>query len=169
MTDEEFEKVVTEVVNRITSSSVDVASVDIIDTAEELESKSVNTLPGSTSDGTIVQVAIPVLSKPAKEAAASANNAATSANAASKAATEATTLMQEQFKGVKSDMENSIQDCKTATSEAKQASDNIGNKKILVVTEDQYAALLRGEAITVDGKTYTMDTNTIYFSTEGEA
>lgn len=169
MTDEEFEKIVTEVVNRITSSSVDVAAVDIIDTAEELESKNVNTLPGSTSDGSIVQVAVSVLSKPAKEAAASANTAATSANAASKAATEATAVMQQQFEEVRTEMVDNIADCESATNAALQASDNIGNKKILVITEDQYSALLRGEAITVEGKTYTMDTNTIYFATEEES
>ena len=166
MTDEEFEKVVTEVVNRITSNSVDVASVDVISTAEELESKSVNTLPGSTADGTIVQVAVAVLSKPAKEAAASANTAATSANAASSAATEATALIKQQFEEVKSSMNDSISKCDTATAEAKTASDNIGNKKLLVITEDQYTALLNGETITVDGKSYTMDINTIYFATE---
>ena len=50
MTDEEFERIVTEVVNRVTSNSVDVASVDVIDSSDDLASKHVNTLPGSTAE-----------------------------------------------------------------------------------------------------------------------
>lgn len=166
MTDEEFEKIVTEVVNRITTSSIDVAKVDVIDTTEEFESKSVNTLPCSTSDGTIVQVATPIFSKPAKEAAASANNAAALAKASSLAADKATKDMQEAFGEVQDTMNESIDKCDKVTSAAQQAADNIGNKKILVITEDQYTMLLNGDSITVDDKTYEMDTNTIYFATE---
>lgn len=168
MTDEEFERIVTEVVNRITSNSVDVASVDVIDSAADLVSKHVNTLPGSTADGTIVQVAIDVLARPAREAASSATSAASTANAAAQAAIGAKTTIESSFEEVRNQANEVISDCEVATTNAQTAADNIGNKKILVITEDQYTALLNGETIEIEGKTYTMDANTIYFATEEE-
>lgn len=168
MTDEEFERIVTEVVNRVTSNSVDVASVDVIDSAADLANKHVNTLPGSTADGTVVQVAIDVLARPAREAASSATSAASTANAAAQAAIGAKTTMESSFEEVRSQANEVISDCEVATTNAQTAADNIGNKKILVITEDQYTALLNGETIEVEGETYTMDTNTIYFATEEE-
>lgn len=168
MTDEEFEGIVTEVVNRITRNSVDVASVDVIDSSDDLASKHVNTLPGSTADGTIVQVAIDVLAKPAREAASSATSAASTANAAAQAAIGAKTTIESSFEEIKSQANGVINDCEVATTNAQTAADNIGNKKILVITEDQYAQLLQGETIEVEGKEYSMDINTIYFTTEEE-
>ena len=168
MTDEEFEGIVTEVVNRITSNSVDVASVDVIDSSDDLASKHVNTLPGSTADGTIVQVAIDVLANPAREAASSATSAASTAKAAAQAAIGAKTTIESSFEEIKSQANGVINDCEVATTNAQTAADNIGNKKILVITEDQYSQLLQGETIEVEGKEYSMDINTIYFTTEEE-
>ena len=59
-----------------------------------------------------------------------------------------------------------IPECEAATEKAEQAAANIGNKRILVITEDQYTQLLNNEVIEIDGVQYTMDTNTIYFCTE---
>ena len=98
----------------------------------------VRTLPCSKEDGTIVQVAVSTLAAPALAAASSANSAATAANSAAEAATE----------------------------KAEQAAANIGNKRILVITEDQYTQLLNNEVIEIDGVQYSMDANTIYFCTE---
>lgn len=161
MTTEEKQEIIDAVVNEITTSSVSIEEVETV-----TDVTGVATLPCSKSDGTIVQVAVSTLAAPAKAAAETANASAAACDSATQAATAATAQMQEDYQQVAEAASAQTASCKEATDAAEKAADNIGNKKILVITEDQYAQLLNGETITIDNKEYTMDTNTLYFCTE---
>ena len=162
MTNEEKQEIVDEVVNIITTNSTSINEVEVI-----TDVSNVRTLPCSKEDGTIVQVAVSTLATPALEAASNANSAAISANSAAEAATKAQQEAVQEFGEIKDNINTQvIPRCEAATEKAEQAANNIGNKKILVITEDQYAQLLNGEVIEIDGVQYTMDANTIYFCTE---
>lgn len=162
MTNEEKQEIVDEVVNIITTNSTSINEVEVI-----TDVSNVRTLPCSKEDGTIVQVAVSTLAAPALEAASNANSAAISANSAAEAATKAQQEAVQEFGKIKDNINTQvIPGCEAATEKAEQAANNIGNKKILVITEDQYAQLLNGEVIEIEGVQYTMDANTIYFCTE---
>lgn len=162
MTNEEKQEIVDEVVNIITTNSTSINEVEVI-----TDVSNVRTLPCSKEDGTIVQVAVSTLATPALEAASNANSAAISANSAAEAATKAHQETVGEFAEIKENINTQIiPKCEVATEKAEQAANNIGNKKILVITEDQYAQLLNGEVIEIEGVQYTMDANTIYFCTE---
>lgn len=162
MTNEEKQEIVDEVVNIITTNSTSINEVEVI-----TDVSNVRTLPCSKEDGTIVQVAVSTLAAPALAAASNANSAAISANSAAGAATKAHQEVVEEFGEIKENINTQIiPKCEVATEKAEQAANNIGNKKILVITEDQYTQLLNGEVIEIEGVQYTMDANTIYFCTE---
>lgn len=162
MTSEEKQEIVDEIVNIITTNSTSINEVEVV-----TDISNVKTLPCSKSDGTIVQVDISTLAAPALAAASSANSAATVANSAAEAATKAQQQTVQEFGEIKENINTQvIPECEAATQKAQQAADNIGNKKILVITEDQYTQLLNGEIIEIDGVQYSMDANTIYFCTE---
>ena len=159
MTNEEKQQIVDEVVNIITTNSTSINEVEVV-----TDVSNIKTLPCSKADGTIVQVAVSTLAAPALAAASSANSAATAANSAAEAATRAQQETVQKFGEIKNNINTQvIPECKAATEKAEQAAANIGNKRILVITEDQYTQLLNNEVIEIDGVQYTMDVNTIYF------
>lgn len=95
----------------------------------------------------------------AEEAISKAENTNTNVEAA-------ISTMDTKFGSLSTEVENSLVSCSEAVAKVEEISSNIGNKKLLVVTESQYSKLAAGETITIDGTNYTLDVNTIYFATE---
>lgn len=174
LTQEEKKELIQEVINEITTQST---SIDELDTVDNVNS--VDSLPAYKKDTTsLVKVPIPLISKPAVDAAATANAAAEKANTAAQnadaAKTAAQTATQEAQKAkenaeeatrktteVAQGLEGAIQEVNTKATQAdtlsKQLKEQINGYKIVTITEAEYEQL--------EGK---VDENTIYFCVEEE-
>lgn len=161
MTPEEKEEIINEIINRITTKSVSVNEVDTV-----TDTSIISTLPCLTNDGTVVKLSVSTLAQPSLAAASKANTAAENANASAAAADTAKSDIEDAYGDISERSNQAISDCENATEAALTASANIGNKKILVITEDEYNTLLNGETIAIDGVEHELNDSTIYFCKE---
>jgi len=173
ITAEEKQELIQDVINEITTQSTSIDELDVVDSVTAVDS-----LPAyKKSTSTLVKVPIPLISKPATDAAVTANaaaqratTAAQEADAAKEAAETATTEAQEAKEAAEQATTRTIQVAEglaTAINDIKSTADGadnlskelkqqVGNFKIIVLTEAEYEAL---EA---------KDENAIYFCTENE-
>lgn len=170
---EEKQELIQDVINEITTQSTSIDELDVVDSVTLVDS-----LPAYKSDtSTLVKVPIPLISKPAVDAAASANAAAEKANtaaqsadaakeAANTATQEATTAKEqaeaatqrtvEVAEGLASAIQGIDKTAKDADNLSKQLSEQLGDYTVVVLTEAEYEALEE------------RDENTLYFCTENE-
>lgn len=170
---EEKQELVQEVINEITTQSTSIDELDVVDSVTLVDS-----LPAyQRNTSTLVKVPIPLISKPAVDAAASANaaaeranTAAQSADAAKEAADQATEEATEAKEAAEEATQRTIQVAEglaTAVNEIKSTADaadnlskeikqQVGDFKIVTLTEAEYEALEE------------KDEDTIYFCVEDE-
>ena len=169
LTQDEREELIQDVVNEITTQSTSIDELEVVTRLDQTES-----LPAYKKNSTeLVKVPIPLISKPAIDAAEAANRAANSANnaargaitaknetiAAKEAAEEATVNAQDATSRVNQAMDeiNSIKSTANSANDlSKKLSEQLGDYNITVTTEGEYENL------------ETKDDDTLYFCTENE-
>lgn len=173
ITPEEKQELIQDVINEITTQSTSIDELDVVNSVSLVDS-----LPAYKRDtSTLVKVPIPLISKPATDAAVTANAAAEKANtaaqnadAAKQAADEATTAAIEAKEAaeaattrtieVAGGLETAINEISTKANDAdklsKKLSQQLGDYTIAILTEEEYEALEE------------KDENTLYFCTENE-
>lgn len=169
LTTEERNELIQDVINEITTQSTSIDELEVVTDLAQTES-----LPAYKKDSTeLVRVPIPLISKPAIDAADSANRAANAANSAAGAATtaknetneakEATIIAtqnaNEAAARVNLAMDNINQIKATANNAdtlSKQLSQQLGSYTIQTPTEKEYENL------------EVKDDNTLYFCTENQ-
>lgn len=174
LTQQEKQELIQDVINEITTQSTSIDELDVVDSVNNVDS-----LPAyQRNTSNLVKVPIPLISKPAVDAAATANAAAEKANtsakqadAAKEAAEQATqeaTQAKEQAEEATRKTNEVAEGLSTAINEigtkannadklSKQLSDQLQDYKIVTLTEQEYEEL-EGE----------VDENTLYFCTENE-
>lgn len=166
ITQEEKQELIQDVINEITTQSTSIDQLDVVDSVNLVDS-----LPAyQRNTSTLVKVPIPLISKPAVDAAALANAAAESANTAAQSADAAKEAAQEATTGALEATQTTIQVAEglsTAITEIKTTADGadklskqlgkqLGDLTIVTLTEAEYEALEE------------KDTDTIYLCTENE-
>lgn len=170
LTQDERDELIQEVVNKITTQSTSIDELKAVTSLDQTES-----LPAYKKNSTeLVKVPIPLISKPAIDAAEAANRAASSANSA---ASEATTAKNETI-AAKEAAEKATINAQDATARVNQAMDNINEIKTTANNADTLSKALSGQL-----KNYNIETpttqefedlevkndNTLYFCTENES
>lgn len=173
ITPEEKQELIQDVINEITTQSTSIDELDVVDSVNLVDS-----LPAyQRNTSTLVKVPIPLISKPATDAAATANEAAERANtaaqsadaakqaaeqatadaiAAKEAAEEATTKTTEVAEGLQTAITEIGTKATNADNLSKELKQQLGDYTIVVLTEGEYEALQEKEE------------GTIYFCTENE-
>jgi hypothetical protein len=169
LTQDEREELIQDVVNEITTQSTSIDELEAVTSLDQTES-----LPAYKKNSTeLVKVPIPLISKPAIDAATAANSAASSANsaageataakneaiAATEAANTATSNAQDATSRVNQAMDeiNTIKEtANNADTLSKKLSEQLGSYNVKVTTEGGYEDL------------ETKDDDTLYFCTENE-
>lgn len=171
ITPEEKQELIQDVINEITTQSTSIDELDVVDNVNLVDS-----LPAYQRDtSTLVKVPIPLISKPAVDAATTANAAAERANtaaqnadaakteadaataaatAAKEAAEEATTRTISVAEGLQTTIHDISKKATSADNLSKRLKEQVGEYTIVVMTEGEYEALIEKEE------------NTIYFCTE---
>lgn len=167
LTIDERNELIQDVVNEITTQSTSIDELEVISDLSQTES-----LPAYKKDtSTLVRVPIPLISKPAVDAAASANRAASSANSAADAANQA----KEEANQAKEATEEATQAANDATARVNNAMDNINSIKDTAESADALSKQLEKQldSFTLKAPTETeyeeletKDDNTLYFCTE---
>lgn len=173
ITPEEKQELIQDVINEITTQSTSIDELDVVDNVNLVDS-----LPAyQRNTSTLVKVPIPLISKPATDAAATANAAAERANtaaqsadaakeaaeqatadatAAKEAAEEATTRTINVAEGLETAINEIGTKATNADNLSKRLKEQLGKYTIVVMTEEEYEALSEKEE------------GTIYFCTENE-
>ena len=169
LTQDERDELIQEVVNEITTQSTSIDELKTVTSLDQIES-----LPAYKKNSTeLVKVPIPLISKPAIDAAVAANRAASSAKSA---ASEATTAKNETI-AAKEAAEEATANAQDATSRVNQAMDEINTIKTTANSADELSKKLSGQlgdyniTVTTEGgyeNLETKDDNTLYFCTENE-
>ena len=169
LTQDERDELIQEVVNEITTQSTSIDELKVVTSLDQTES-----LPAYKKNSTeLVKVPIPLISKPAIDAAEAANRAASSANSA---ASEATTAKNETI-AAKEAAEEATANAQDATSRVNQAMDEINTIKTTANSADTLSKKLSGQlgdyniTVTTEGgyeNLETKDDDTLYFCTENE-
>lgn len=169
MTTEERNELIQDVVNEITTQSTSIDELETVTSLSQTES-----LPAYKKDSTeLVRVPIPLISKPAIDAADAANRAA---NAATSAADAATTAKNE-ANTAKQEANTATQNANDAASRVNQAMDNINEIKTTANNADSLSKKLSGQLGSYKIQTPTeeeyegleeKDDDTLYFCTENE-
>lgn len=169
LTQDEREELIQDVVNEITTQSTSIDELEAVTSLDQTES-----LPAYKKNSTeLVKVPIPLISKPAIDAAEAANRAASSANSA---ASEATTAKNETI-AAKEAAEEATTNAQDATSRVNQAMDEINTIKTTANGADELSKKLSGQlgdyniTVTTEGgyeNLETKDDDTLYFCTENE-
>lgn len=173
ITPEEKQELIQDVINEITTQSTSIDELDVVDSVNLVDS-----LPAyQRNTSNLVKVPIPLISKPAVDAATSANAAAERANTASQnadaareaaqtateeamqakeAATTATKRTIEVAEGIAGAVNEIKATADNADKLSKKLSEQISEYKIVTLTEAEYEELVE------------KDPNTIYFCVENE-
>ena len=169
LTQDERDELIQEVVNEITTQSTSIDELKTVTSLDQTES-----LPAYKKNSTeLVKVPIPLISKPAIDAAVAANRAASSAKSA---ASEATTAKNETI-AAKEAAEEATANAQDATSRVNQAMDEINTIKTTANNADELSKKLSGQlgdyniTVTTEGgyeNLETKDDDTLYFCTENE-
>lgn len=169
LTQSEKEELIQDVVNEITTQSTSIDELPVVSSLGQTDS-----LPAYEKGTTnLVRVPLPLISKPATDAADAANRAASAANSAASQATQAKEEVEE-AKELTIAATNAAND---ATSRVNQAMDNINEIKTTATNADTLSKKLNEQL-----KEYTIETpteaeyeglevkddNTLYFCTENE-
>ena len=166
ITPEEKQELIQDVINEITTQSTSIDELDVVDNVNLVDS-----LPAYQRDtSTLVKVPIPLISKPATDAAAvataaaeRANTAAQNADAATEAAnlaTEAATDAKEAAEAAASRATEVADGLQTAITEigtkatnadnlSRRLKEQLGDYTITVMTEEEYEALPEKEETTI--------------------
>lgn len=170
LTQDEREELIQDVVNEITTQSTSIDELPEVDSLDQTGS-----LPAYKKDSTeLVRVPIPLISKPATDAAVSANAAASAANSAAEQATQAKNEAVE----AKQNAETATSEANDATARVNQAMDNINSIKETANNADTLSKALSEQlkSYNIESPTESeyeglenKDANTIYFCTEDEA
>lgn len=169
LTTEEKKELIQDVVNEITTQSTSLDELETVSSLDQTES-----LPAyKKNSSSLVKVPIPLISKPAIEAADAANRAASAANGAAEAAQQA-----------KQEANTAVEETRAATSNAadatarvNQAMDNINEIKSTANAADTLSKTLKEQLkdYNLEVKTEAeyedleeKDDNTLYFCTENE-
>ena len=169
LTIEERNELIQDVVNEITTQSTSIDELQTVSSLSQTES-----LPAYKKNSTeLVRVPIPLISKPAIDAADAANRAANAANSAADAATTAKNEAVE----AKEATETATQNANDATARVNQAMDNINEIKTIANNADTLSKQLSGQLGSYKIQTPTeaeyenleeKDNDTLYFCTENE-
>lgn len=169
LTTEERNELIQDVVNEITTQSTSIDELEVVSSLSQTES-----LPAYKKNSTeLVRVPIPLISKPATDAAEAANRAANAANGAAEAATTAKNEAIE----AKEATVTATQNANDATSRVNQAMDNINEIKTTANDADTLSKKLSGQLGNYKIQTPTeeeyenleaKDDDTLYFCTENE-
>lgn len=173
ITSEERQELIQDVINEIATQSTSIDELDVVDSVNLVDS-----LPAYRRDtSTLVKVPIPLISKPATDAAVTANaaaqmatQAAQSADAAKEAAEQATadtlksataaTEAADEAREVASGLSSAVREIRILAANAdilsRELKEQLGEYTIVVITEEEYEALPEKED------------KTIYFCTESE-
>lgn len=169
LTQDEKKELIQDVVNEITTQSTSIDELKVVSNLEETESLPAYKV-GSTD---LVKVPIPLISKPAIEAADAANRAASSALSAAEQATKA----KEEVDQARVDAENATSSANDATARVNQAMDSIDVIKATANAADALSKALSNQLKNYSIETTTIqeyesletkDDNTLYFCTESE-
>ena len=121
LTTEERNELIQDVVNEITTQSTSIDELPVVESLDQTDS-----LPAYRKDSTtLVRVPLPMISRPAVEAADAANMAASAANSAAAQATQA----KEEATQAKTATEEATAAANDATSRVNQAMDEINTIK----------------------------------------
>ncbi len=169
LTQDEREELIQDVVNEITTQSTSIDELPEVDSLNQTGS-----LPAYKKNSTeLVRVPIPLISKPAIDAATSANAAASAANSAAEQATQA----KEEAIEAKENADTATAEANDATARVNQAMDNINEIKTTANNADTLSKALSEQlkSYKIESPTEgeyeaieTKDSNTIYFCTENE-
>lgn len=169
LTTEERNELIQDVVNEITTQSTSIDELPVVESLDQTDS-----LPAYRKDSTtLVRVPLPMISRPAVEAADAANMAASAANSAAAQATQA----KEEATQAKTATEEATAAANDATSRVNQAMDEINTIKTTANNADGLSKKLSNQLgdynITVTTEIGyenlgTKDDNTLYFCTENE-
>ena len=169
LTTEERNELIQDVVNEITTQSTSIDELPVVESLDQTDS-----LPAYRKDSTtLVRVPLPMISRPAVEAADAANMAASAANSAAAQATQA----KEEATQAKTATEEATAAANDATSRVNQAMDEINTIKTTANNADELSKKLSNQlgyyniTVTTEGgyeNLETKDNNTLYFCTENE-
>lgn len=169
LTPDEREELIQDVVNEITTQSTSIDELPVVSSLGQTDS-----LPAYEKGSTnLVRVPIPLISKPAIDAAESANRAASAATSAAEQATQA----KEEAEQAKTETEEATTAANDATARVNQAMDNINEIKNTANAADTLSKKLGDQLkdYTIEVPTEaeyegleTKDDNTLYFCTENE-
>ena len=169
LTTEERNELIQDVVNEITTQSTSIDELPVVESLDQTDS-----LPAYRKDSTtLVRVPLPMISRPAVEAADAANMAASAANSAAAQATQA----KEEVTQAKTATEEATAAANDATSRVNQAMDEINTIKTTANNADGLSKKLSNQlgdyniTVTTEGgyeNLETKDNNTLYFCTENE-
>ena len=169
LTTEERNELIQDVVNEITTQSTSIDELPVVESLDQTDS-----LPAYRKDSTtLVRVPLPMISRPAVEAADAANMAASAANSAAAQATQA----KEEATQAKTATEEATAAANDATSRVNQAMDEINTIKTTANNADGLSKKLSNQlgyyniTVTTEGgyeNLETKDNNTLYFCTENE-
>lgn len=170
LTADEREELIQDVVNEITTQSSSIDELPVVGSLDQTDS-----LPAYKKDSTtLVRVPIPMIAKPAVDAADAANMAASAATSAAEQATQA----KEEAEQAKIETEAATTAANDATARVNQAMDNINEIKTTANNADTLSKALSGQLKNYNIETpttqefedlETKDDNTLYFCTENES
>lgn len=169
LTADEREELIQDVVNEITTQSTSIDELPVVGSLDQTDS-----LPAYKKDSTdLVRVPIPMIAKPAVDAADAANMAASAATSAAEQATQA----KEEAIQAKTETEEATSAANDATARVNQAMDNINNIKETANAADTLSKALREQLKNYNIESPTTqefedlevkDDNTLYFCVEDE-
>lgn len=169
LTPEEREELIQDVVNVITTQSTSIDELPVVSSLEQSDS-----LPAYEKDTTnLVRVPIPLIAKPAVDAADTANRAASTATSAA----EQATLAKEETQQATAETKKATAAAEDATARVNQSMDTINDIKTTADNADVRSKELKEQLkdYTIETPTEaeyesleTKDDNTIYFCTENE-
>ncbi len=170
LTADEREELIQDVVNEITTQSTSIDELPVVSSLGQTDS-----LPAYEKGSTnLVRVPIPLISKPATDAADAANMAASAATSAAEQATQA----KEEAEQAKTETEAATTAANDATARVNQAMDNINEIKTTANNADTLSKALSEQLKNYNIETpttqefedlETKDDNTLYFCTENES
>lgn len=170
LTADEREELIQDVVNEITTQSTSIDELPVVSSLGQTDS-----LPAYEKGSTnLVRVPIPLISKPATDAAAEATRAASAATSAA----EQAALAKEEAEQAKTETEAATTAANDATARVNQAMDNINEIKTTANNADTLSKALSGQLKNYNIETpttqefedlETKDDNTLYFCTENES
>lgn len=169
LTADERGELIQDVVNEITTQSTSIDELPVVGSLDQTDS-----LPAYKKDSTtLVRVPIPMIAKPAVDAADAANMAASAATSAAEQATQA----KEEAIQAKTETEEATSAANDATARVNQAMDNINNIKETANAADTLSKALREQLKNYNIESPTTqefedlevkDDNTLYFCVEDE-